>query len=144
MRPPLMREHRLYQADWLMRFYGFERGEITEGAPGGMLDLELDPKLAWALANRGRFPVDVNAAPREMLLRIPGLGAKTVDRMIDVRRHKRLDLADLKSLAGSVKRARAFVVAGDWTPGTSLDSEALSHPLKSAARTATPAQLSLF
>ena len=70
-RPHLMREHRLYQADWLMRYYGFEQREIVEGRTDGMLDLELDPKLAWALANRGRFPVDVNKADREMLLRIP-------------------------------------------------------------------------
>src|SRR5699024_7720423 len=76
-RPPLLREHRLYQADWLLRFYGFEAGEIA--APGANLALDLDPKLAWALAHRGRFPVDVNAAPRELLLRVPGVGVRNVD-----------------------------------------------------------------
>jgi putative DNA modification/repair radical SAM protein len=143
-RPPLLREHRLYQADWLMRFYGFAREEITAAAPGGMLDLALDPKLAWALANRDRFPVDVNTAPRELLLRIPGLGARTVDRLIGVRRHKRLALEDLKTLAGSVARARAFVTAQGWTPGALLDAADLAARLAPAAKAAEPAQLSLF
>ena len=143
-RPPLMREHRLYQADWLMRFYGFEREEITAAAPDGMLDLTLDPKLAWALANRGRFPMDVNIAPRELLLRIPGLGAKTVDRLIDLRRHKRLGLDDLRKLSGSIRRLRAFVVADGWTPGAILDGAELAEQLRSSARHATAAQLSLF
>ena len=71
--PPLVREHRLYQADWLMRFYGFAHDEIV-GAPDGMLALDIDPKLAWAPAHRDRFPVDLNRAPKEMLLRVPGLG----------------------------------------------------------------------
>ena len=78
-KPPLMREHRLYQADWLMRFYGFAQGEILDGKADGMLDLDIDPKLAWALRNRGVFPVDVNRADREALLRVPGLGTKAVD-----------------------------------------------------------------
>src|SRR6476661_5886433 len=73
--PPLIREHRLYQADWLMRFYGFDAGEIVDEA-AGMLPLDIDPKLAWALRNRDKFPVDVNRAERELLLRVPGLGVK--------------------------------------------------------------------
>ena len=143
-RPPLMREHRLYQADWLMRFYGFGREEIVSAAPGGMLDLTLDPKLAWALANRGRFPIDVNRADRELLLRIPGLGAKTVDRLIALRRHKRVTLEDVRRLAGSVRRAQAFLTADDWRPGAELDSAALPQVLRAAAKAATPEQLSLF
>ena len=111
-----MREHRLYQADWLMRYYGFQGAEIAATAAGGMLDLEFDPKLAWALANRDRFPVDVNTADRELLLRVPGLGVRAVDRLIATRRLKRIELADLKRLAGSVKRLQAFVVAEGWTP----------------------------
>ena len=87
-KPPLMREHRLYQADWLMRFYGFSAPEIGEATTGGMLDLAVDPKLAWALNSRAQFPVDVNTADREMLLRVPGLGVKSVDRMISVRRYR--------------------------------------------------------
>jgi len=143
-RPHLMREHRLYQADWLMRFYGFERAEITESLADGMLDPAIDPKLAWALANRERFPVDVNAADREMLLRIPGLGAKTVDKLIAVRRLKRVTLEDLKRLAGSVKRSRPFVVCDDWRPGALTDAADLKTRLAPAARRASAVQLSLF
>jgi predicted DNA-binding helix-hairpin-helix protein len=83
--PPLVREHRLYQADWLMRFYGFAHDEIV-GASDGMLALDIDPKLAWALAHRERFPVDLNRAPKEMLLRVPGLGVKSVERLLQARR----------------------------------------------------------
>ena len=143
-RPHLMREHRLYQADWLMRFYGFSREEIVSAAPAGMLDLETDPKLAWALANRDRFPVDANRADREALLRVPGLGARTVDRLLDLRRFKRVTLEDLRRLAGSVKRLRAFVTTDDWTPGALTDAADLAARLKGASKAAAPAQLSLF
>ena len=143
-RPHLMREHRLYQADWLMRFYGFDRAEILSAAPGGMLDPAIDPKLAWALANRHRFPVDVNQADREMLLRIPGLGAKTVDRLIKARRLTRLTLDDLRRLAGSTKRARAFVLCDGWTPGPEFEHADLGALLRGRPRLASPAQLSLF
>lgn len=138
LKPPhLMREHRLYQADWLMRFYGFERAEITEGTADGMLDLAVDPKLAWALNNRGRFPVDVNAAEREMLLRIPGLGTRTVDRLIALRRLKRLVLEDVRKVAGSVKRTRPFVITDDWRPGGLTDLLDLRNRV-------APVQLDLF
>ncbi len=145
LKPPhLMREHRLYQADWLMRFYSFSRDEILSAAPGGMLDLAIDPKLAWALANRDRFPVDVNTADREMLLRIPGLGEKTVARLIGVRRLKRVTLDDLQRLAGSVKRARAFVVCDGWTPHGEIDAADLRARLQPQSRQASAEQLSLF
>ena len=111
IKPPLMREHRLYQADWLYRFYGFGIGEITEARPDGMLDLAIDPKLSWALANRDRFPVDINSADREMLLRVPGFGVKTVDAILAGRIHKRLGLDDLKRLKVSVRKAQPFVWA---------------------------------
>src|SRR3954447_15296570 len=113
---PLAREHRLYQADWLFRFYGFEASEITADLPGGMLDLDIDPKLAWALRHRGRFPIDVNKASRDELLRIPGLGAKTIERLILARRHRTIRLDDLARLAGSLRRARPFVVTADHRP----------------------------
>jgi putative DNA modification/repair radical SAM protein len=135
-RAPLMREHRLYQADWLMRFYGFQRQEIV--AETADLDLAVDPKLAWALAHRGDFPVDVNTADRERLLRTPGLGVKGVGRLIDTRRFKRLTLEDVKRLCGGVKTARPFIVTDDWTPGGLLDGEDLR------SRLAPPEQLSLF
>src|SRR3954453_23244622 len=93
--PPLLREHRLYQADWLMRFYGFAPEEVQSAADDtGMLPLDIDPKLAWALKFRDSFPVDVNRAPREMLLRVPGLGVKAVDRIIASRRWRKLRLDD--------------------------------------------------
>ncbi|MBF9267172.1 putative DNA modification/repair radical SAM protein, partial [Paracidovorax cattleyae] len=85
--PPLVREHRLYQADWLMRFYGFTHDEIVPPVPqgdgtGGMLSLDMDPKLAWAVAHPEHFPVDLNTAARERLLRVPGLGVRTVERLL--------------------------------------------------------------
>ncbi len=119
---PLMREHRLYQADWMMRFYKFSADEIVTGADG-LLDLAIDPKLAWALAHRDRFPVDVNRADREMLLRIPGLGVKTVDRIVLVRRQRSLGLADIARLTRSLEKCRPFIVARDWRPVALADSE---------------------
>ncbi|RYD24838.1 MAG: putative DNA modification/repair radical SAM protein, partial [Verrucomicrobiaceae bacterium] len=95
--PPLLREHRLYQADWLLRFYGFQVEELVP-ASAPRLPLEVDPKLAWALGNRAVFPVDVNKAPRELLCRVPGLGIRNVLRILEARRHCRLHVADLKRL----------------------------------------------
>jgi putative DNA modification/repair radical SAM protein len=87
--PPLVREHRLYQADWLLRFYEFSIRELASAMPEGQLDLKIDPKTAWALANRDDFPVDVNAAERHQLLRVPGLGVRVVNRILSSRRHRR-------------------------------------------------------
>lgn len=121
IRPPLMREHRLYQADWLYRFYGFGIEEITESQPDGMLDLKLDPKLAWALANRHRFPVDINTGEREMLLRVPGLGTKAVKAILSARRYRRLRLADLARLNVSIRKVQPFIIAEDTTPHRLID-----------------------
>jgi putative DNA modification/repair radical SAM protein len=117
-RPPLMREHRLYQSDWLMRFYDFAPEEVVAAADDatGMLPLDIDPKLAWALKFRDRFPVDVNRAPREMLLRIPGLGVKAVNGILATRRWRKLRLEDVARLTVSVARLRPFIVAEDWRP----------------------------
>ena len=136
--PPLVREHRLYQADWLLRFYGFSVDEIVR--PGDKnLDLEVDPKMAWALANRDRFPVDVNKAPREMLLRVPGFGVRTVDRLLGLRRYRNVKKADLKALRVP-KRCLAFVVTADDFSGTKLlDSERLRSRIVAPTR-----QLGLF
>jgi putative DNA modification/repair radical SAM protein len=114
--PPLKREHRLYEADWLMRCYGFGADEVLEGAENGMLELGIDPKLAWALRNRSRFPVDVNRDDRELLLRVPGLGVKSVNRILASRRHRRLSLDDVGRLAASAKKFMPFIVAADYTP----------------------------
>jgi putative DNA modification/repair radical SAM protein len=124
-KPPLMREHRLYQADWLTRFYGFGVAEITGVAQDGMLDLGVDPKLAWALAHRGLFPVDVNRASRDMLLRVPGFGTKTVARILASRRQRALRYDDLIRIGALISKARPFVTAVDWSPGRSLDAERL-------------------
>lgn len=117
-RPPLMREHRLYQSDWLMRFYGYAPGEVAAAADAatGMLPLDIDPKLAWALKFRERFPVDVNSAPREALLRVPGLGVKAIDAILAARRWRRLCLADIARLTASIARVRPFLIAEDWRP----------------------------
>ena len=113
--PPLIREHRLYQADWLIRFYGFDANEIVVRTDQN-LDLDIDPKLAWALANRGQFPVDVNRAAKERLLRIPGIGARNVKRIVSLRRHKSLTTDDLKKMRVAWKRARSFVITADHNP----------------------------
>ena len=114
--PPLLREHRLYQADWLMRFYGFGADELTTVARPN-LELDFDPKMAWALRNRERFPVDVNVASKDELLRIPGVGVRSVKRMLSARRWRRLRLDDLVRLKVALSRARPFITAADYTPG---------------------------
>jgi putative DNA modification/repair radical SAM protein len=122
-RPPLMREHRLYQSDWLMRFYGYTPGEVVAAADDatGMLPLDIDPKLAWALKFRATFPVDVNCAPRELLLRVPGLGTKAVGAILTARRWRRLHLADIGRLTVSVAKVRPFLIAEDWRPTALAD-----------------------
>jgi putative DNA modification/repair radical SAM protein len=113
--PPLVREHRLYQADWLIRFYGFQVGELTTDAEPD-LPLGMDPKLSWAVRHREAFPVDLNQAPREQLLRVPGLGVRNVDRLLRIRRWHRLRLDDLTRLRMPVKKALPFIVVADHTP----------------------------
>ena len=116
-RPPLIREHRLYQSDWLMRFYGYSSREVMQATgTDGMLPLDIDPKLAWALNFRENFPLDVNRAPREMLLRVPGLGVRAVNRIIASRRHHLLRLDDVAKLTVSIVKVRPFLVAADWRP----------------------------
>ena len=116
-RPPLMREHRLYQADWLMRFYGFAPKEVQSAADDqGMLPLDIDPKLAWALKYRDSFPVDVNRAPKEMLLRVPGLGTKAVQRILSSRRWRKLRLEDVGRVTLSIAKVRPFISTADWQP----------------------------
>jgi predicted DNA-binding helix-hairpin-helix protein len=139
-RPPLMREHRLYQADWLMRYYGFAADEILDQTSDGMLDLKRDPKLAWALRNRALFPIDVNRAPREMLLRVPGIGARVVKRILDARLHVTLRTNDLARLVRSLDAVRPFVVTPDWRPTSLIDSASLASKLVDAGS----GQLDLF
>ena len=123
--PPLVREHRLYQADWLMRFYGYDVEEIAPDSQP-QLDLEIDPKLSWALRNRATFPVDVNRAPRELLLRIPGIGVRSVNRILRIRRWSAIRLDDLRKLRVPLNKSLPFVIAADYRPATlDLDSERL-------------------
>ncbi len=127
LRPaPLLREHRLYQADWLMRFYGFAHEEIVPTG-AGMLSLDVDPKLGWALANRDRFPIDLNRAPRELLLRVPGLGVKSIEQFLQARRVRRLRVADLSTARVPLRKVLPFVVLADHSPGKSLDAADLAR-----------------
>nr|WP_218973930.1 putative DNA modification/repair radical SAM protein [Xanthomonas hortorum] len=138
--PPLQREHRLYQADWLLRFYDFSVEEIAPAQSSGMLDLDVDPKLAWALRNPERFPVDLNVAPREMLLRVPGLGTRNVERLLLSRRHARLRVGDLARLRVPMKKLLPFVSVLDHHPRQRLDD-----PVRLRAQLApAPRQASLF
>jgi putative DNA modification/repair radical SAM protein len=117
--PPLVREHRLYQADWLIRFYGFAAHELTtKEAPD--LDLAIHPKLAWALRHRALFPVDLNKASRHLLLRVPGLGSKTVERILRVRRWHKLRLEDLLRLHLPMKKLLPFVTTAEEHPHTRM------------------------
>ncbi|WAC19133.1 putative DNA modification/repair radical SAM protein [Luteolibacter sp. SL250] len=137
--PPLVREHRLYQADWLMRHYGFGTGEIVDAARPN-LDLDIDPKLSWALRNRHEFPLDVHTASRESLLRVPGLGVRNVDRILSIRRFARIRLADLARLRVSLEKVRPFVVLADHRPSLlELDSDSLRSRFAPK-----PVQLDLF
>ncbi len=135
---PLVREHRLYQADWLMRYYGFKGEELTTpDAPN--LDLTRDPKLTWALAHREFFPVDVNKASREVLLRVPGIGYKNVDRILRIRTYHPLSLDDLRKLHVRIKTVAPFVTAVDHlAPTRELDSVTLPEQVL------VPAQMGLF
>jgi putative DNA modification/repair radical SAM protein len=137
--PPLVREHRLYQADWLMRFYDFAAEELTAASEN--LDLEIDPKLAWALAHRELFPIDLNRAAREQLLRVPGLGVRNVERILRVRRQRALRLDDLRTWRVPLKRAEPFLTTADSHAAAArrLDSLRLPREVRAADR-----QLDLF
>ncbi len=114
--PPLVRENRLYQADWLLRFYHFDVDEITEKEN---LDLEIDPKLAWALRHPEAFPVDINNDDYERLLRVPGLGTKSAWLIVNSRRFGRLTSYDLKKMGVVMKKAKYFITCGELTDGYS-------------------------
>lgn len=136
---PLIREHRLYQADWLFRFYEFSPAEIVAGTKDGMLDLDMDPKLSWALRNRHLFPVDLNKADKTMLLRVPGLGVTNVKRILSIRRYAKLNWEDLVKLHVSLNKVKPFVSVGDWSPPPALlDADRLARNLTS------PKQMELF
>ena len=138
-RPPLMREHRLYQSDWLMRFYGFKPKEVVAATDDGMLPLDIDPKMAWALKFRQSFPVDVNRASKDQLLRVPGLGTRAVKRILQTRRWRMLRLDDVARLTVSIAKVRPFIVTTDWRPTLLTDRDDLRSLVRPNHR-----QLDLF
>lgn len=128
--PPLVRENRLYQADWLLRFYQFKVDEIVNDAYPD-LDLEVDPKLAWALRNPQAFPVDINKADFEMLLRVPGLGVKSAKLIVVSRRYGRLGADQLKKMGVVMKKAQYFITCNELPMRTvnELSPEHVRHIL---------------
>nr|WP_314630342.1 putative DNA modification/repair radical SAM protein [uncultured Noviherbaspirillum sp.] len=137
--PPMMREHRLYQADFLMRGYGFQAGELLpEG--GGNLALDIDPKLAWALSHRDLFPLDLNLAEPQMIARVPGIGIRNAKRIVELRRSRRIRYVDLARLRCSMDKVKPFIVTADYRPQRdTLPSESLRRLMSEA-----PQQMSLF
>jgi len=143
--PPLLREHRIYQADWLLRFYGFKAGELLdEGHPN--LDTHLDPKCDWALRHLDQFPVEINKAPLEMLLRVPGIGYRMAAKIIRARRVGPLGFEDLKRMRVVLKRARYFITCnGRYYGGIDLDSGLLYQLLSDKTDSKVMAgQISMF
>jgi predicted DNA-binding helix-hairpin-helix protein len=122
-----MREHRLYQADWLLRFYGFRVDELTTRAEPN-LDMRVDPKTSWAVRHPEQFPVDINTAAREMLLRTPGFGQRSVERILRARRLGKLSLKDLQTLRVKLALARPFIITSDWRPAQAAASLPAREP----------------
>ncbi len=143
--PPLLREHRLYQADWLLRFYGFSSCELLDEA-NPVFDTEVDPKLGWALRHLNLFPVDANRAAYEVLLRVPGIGVRSAKRIVRARRVRALRLDDMKKLGVVMKRARYFLTAGGkFSMGKDMDETALRAELTKKKPSPTDGgQLPLF
>ena len=128
-KPPLLREHRLYQADWLLRFYDFTYDEIVNDENPN-LDEEVDPKTFWALQNLQYFPMEINTVSKEELLRIPGIGARGVYKIIKARRFKSLDFEDLKKLKISIKRAKYFITCkGKYQKEVSFYKETIKEAI---------------
>lgn len=121
-KPPLLREHRLYQADWLLRYYQFSANEILDDAHPDF-NPYLDPKCNWAIHNMGQFPVDVNRCSYEMLLRVPGIGPKSAGRIRVARRNCTLGLPDLKRIGVVLKRAQYFIICKDFLYGSKASAE---------------------
>jgi len=143
-KPPLLREHRLYQADWLMRQYHFEADEIlSEDDPN--FNPYMDPKCNWAVNNLHFFPVDVNKAEYQALLRVPGIGPESARRIFMARRHSRLGMDELKRMGVVLKRAKYFIAARDQLPGISKNKHIMAKALIDPASFSMGAeQLSLF
>lgn len=146
--PPLVRENRLYQSDWLMRFYKFKANEIVSDEHP-FLDLEIDPKLAWALRNLHQFPINVNKAPYEMILRVPGIGVQSAQRIIEARKFRTLNTQHLTKIGVVMKRAKYFIVNNELPASVfDLPSETLRKQIilgdKPKPKSQPDTQLKLF
>jgi predicted DNA-binding helix-hairpin-helix protein len=141
---PMIRENRLYQTDWLLRFYKFSLHEVLN-AQNPQLDLDIDPKLSWALRNLEQFPVDLNKADYEMILRVPGIGINSALKIVAARRFKTLDLKDLRALGVAFNRAKHFVCTADNRPRDVVAATLRQQILQQSKyhTTLTP-QMSLF
>ncbi|PHX51670.1 biotin synthase [Pseudomonas syringae pv. syringae] len=138
--PPLMREHRLYQADFLLRGYGFTAGELLDGP--GDLALDIDPKLAWALGNRQVFPLDLNQADPALIARVPGIGIRTTQRLVELRRQRRIRYEDLTRMRCILAKAKPFIITSDYhPPHAETTSEFLHHQLRDRPQ---PQQMGLW
>ena len=137
--PPMQREHRLYQADFLMRGYGFKAGELLPAA--GNLALDIDPKLAWALSHREHFPMDLNRAEETMIARVPGIGLRNAKRLVELRRLRQIRYADLTRLKCSMKKIAPFIVTADYRPASSTTA---SEVLRRSMAEHSPKQLDLW
>jgi predicted DNA-binding helix-hairpin-helix protein len=146
--PPLIRENRLYQTDWLMRFYGFHVNELLNDA-NPHLDIDIDPKLSWALRNMHFFPVDINVANYKMILRVPGIGVNSAKKIVQARKFGRLRIDQLKKIGVSYNRARYFITCADSPyqlkdyQGTQIKSFIMAES-QSKYRKTTNNQLILF
>lgn len=146
-KPPLVRENRLYQSDWLMRFYGFQAHEILDDNHP-FLDLNIDPKLAYAIRNLHLYPIDINKADYEMILRIPGVGVQSAQRIIYARRFRRLNSEHLKKIGVVLKRAKYFITYNELPSKIhGFSPEILRNRIVAenrSVRNALESQLSLF
>lgn len=141
--PPLLREHRLYQADWLLRYYNFKADELlTEEEPN--FDVSLDPKINWAMKNLNLFPVEVNTADYNMLLRVPGIGLRTANRIVKARKAAYLNYDSLKKLGVVLKRAKYFITCnGKYYGGCEIETDKIKNKLL-PKRNVLEGQLSIF
>jgi putative DNA modification/repair radical SAM protein len=141
---PMIRENRLYQTDWLLRFYKFSLHEVLN-PQNPQLDLDIDPKLSWAFRNLDQFPVDINKAAYEMILRVPGVGISSALKIVEARRFKKLDLTDLRTLGAAFNRAKHFICTSDNRPRDVLPSVLRRQILQqSKYQTTLTSQMDLF
>ena len=144
IKPPLKRENRLYQADWLLRFYGFSADELFDGDEQN-LDPDVDPKFAWAVRNLDKFPIEINKADYEMILRVPGIGVRSAKKIIMARRVTTLRFDDLKKIGIVLKRAKYFIICnGSRFDGKNYNEQSIKSNLLTDGKSLEENQLLLF